>query len=211
MKPADSDHAQSQPQSPAVPTAAADGDPDAALVARMATGDEGALAELYDRWAGRLYAVALQILKAPDRAEDVLEETLWHAWRGAGSYSPARKSVATWLLSVARRKSLERLRARPRPPGRLPEVEYAAADPSFGDADRLAPGAEHAPMIEHTLRQLPDHERIPVELAYFHGLAQTEIAETLDQPLGTVRTNLRLGVQKLRRETEQVLSVRPRR
>jgi RNA polymerase sigma-70 factor, ECF subfamily len=192
------------PDAGAPPTAAAD-DGNVALIARMAQGEQAALAELYDRWSSRLYSVALQVLGQPDRAEDVLEETLWQVWRGAGAYSPARKSVPTWLLTVVRRRALERLRARPRPRDAELLTEYGAPDPSFGEPEPLAPVPGAAAVFERSFRDLSDGERLALELAYFHGVPQEEIAQRLDQPLGTVRTNLRLALQKLRQDAQPVL------
>jgi RNA polymerase sigma-70 factor (ECF subfamily) len=169
---------------------------DLALVGRLAAGDEAALAALYDRWSGRLYSVALQLVKQPDLAEDVLEETFWQVWRGAGAYSPARKSVPTWLLTIVRRRSLERLRARPRPKDASLDSDYAAPD-EIPAAGPRAPASEHAPLMEKTIRDLPDDQRIALELAWFHGLGQAEISDRLGEPLGAIRTRLRLAMQKL--------------
>jgi RNA polymerase sigma-70 factor, ECF subfamily len=190
------------PTLPADPEAAAD----IALVGRMAAGDERALAAVYDRWAGRLYSIALQIVKQPDHAEDVLEETFWQVWRGAGAYSPARRSVATWLLTVARRRSLERLRARARPRDVPLQTIYGVPDLPEDVADHQAPGGRHARFMEKAIRDLPDAERDALELAYFHGLGQAEISERLDQPLGDVRTRLRLAMQKVRESVAPVIS-----
>ncbi|CAN5259474.1 sigma-70 family RNA polymerase sigma factor [soil metagenome] len=172
---------------------------DLELVSRLAAGDEAALAALYDRWSERLYSVALQLVKQPDRAEDVLEETFWQVWRGAGAYSPARKSVSTWLLTIVRRRSLERLRARPRPKDTPLESEYAVPDeiPRVGPN---APAGQHTQMLEKTIRDLPDDQRVAFELAWFHGLGQAEISDRLGEPLGAVRTRLRLAMQKLHAE-----------
>lgn len=188
-------------------TAAPAPDGDVALVSRMAAGDEGALAALYDRWGGRLYSVAHQILGSPDRAEDVLEDALWQAWRGAGSYSPARKSVATWLLTIARRKSLERLRAKGRTVQIEAEVLYSAPDPSFDEPVRPAPGAERAAEFERAIRDLPDAQRIPFELAFFKGMLVGEISKLLDQPGGAVATNLQLAVQRVRAQAGPLLGL----
>jgi len=172
---------------------------DLALVSRLAAGEEAALAALYDRWSGRLYSVALQLVKQPDRAEDVLEETFWQVWRGAGAYSPARKSVSTWLLTIVRRRSLERLRARPRPKDMPLDSEYAAPD-EFPDTGPRAPAGEHAALLEKTILDLPDDQRTAFELAWFHGLGQAEISDRLGEPLGAVRTRLRLAMQRLHAE-----------
>jgi RNA polymerase sigma-70 factor (ECF subfamily) len=193
----------SDPQTVTVSPFVEQSDPeDLALVARLAAGDEAALAALYDRWYGRLYSVALQLVKQPDRAEDVLEETFWQVWRGAGAYSPARKSVSTWLLTIVRRRSLERLRARPRPRDAALDSEYAAPHEIPPEGPK-PPASEYAPLLEKTIRDLPDDQRIAFELAWFHGLGQAEISDRLGEPLGAVRTRLRLAMQKLHSELLQ--------
>lgn len=178
---------------------------DLALVGRLAAGDEAALAALYDRWSERLYSVALQLVKQPDRAEDVLEETFWQVWRGAGAYSPSRKSVATWLLTIARRRSLERLRARPRPKDAVLDNGYAAPDEDSTTGPR-APGSRYAPFLEQTIRDLPDDQRVAFELAWFHGLGQADISDRIGEPVGAVRTRLRLAMQKLHSEMAGAVS-----
>lgn len=178
---------------------------DLALVGKLAAGDEAALAALYDRWSGRLYSVALQLVKQPDRAEDVLEETFWQVWRGAGAYSPARKSVATWLLTIARRRSLEMLRAHPRPKDAELDSEYAAPDDDSTAGPR-APASRYAPPLEQAIRELPDDQRVAFELAWFHGLGQAEISDRLGDPVGAVRTRLRLAMQKLHAEMAGAVS-----
>lgn len=178
---------------------------DLALVGKLAAGDEAALAALYDRWSERLYSVALQLVKQPDRAEDVLEETFWQVWRGAGAYSPTRKSVGTWLLTIARRRSLEMLRARPRPKNAELESEYAAPDDDSTTGPR-APASRYAPLLEQAIRELPDDQRLAFELAWFHGLGQAEISDRLGEPVGAVRTRLRLAMQKLHAEMAGAVS-----
>jgi RNA polymerase sigma-70 factor (ECF subfamily) len=175
---------------------------DGALVRRMAAGDESALGLLYDRWSPLLHSVARRILSDPDDAEEVLEEAFWQAWRQAGRYEEGRGGVSTWLTMMVRSRALDRVRAR----GRMREERWAVLpEPSSADAfdapaapDALTERSEERRMIEAAVARLPPEQRETVELAYFRGMSQSEIAAALGQPLGTVKTRARLALQKLR-------------
>jgi RNA polymerase sigma-70 factor (ECF subfamily) len=171
---------------------------DTALIARMAAGEDAALGALYDRWASRLYAVSVQIVKQQDDAEDVLEETFWQVWRLAGSYSPAQGTVATWLLNIVRTRSLEKLHARPRPKDAPLETRYDITETGQSGQPRHVQAPDRARALGAALHELSDEQRQVFELAYFHGLNQAEIAERLGDPLGTIRMRLQLAVQQLR-------------
>ncbi len=172
---------------------------DVALVRRMVDMDETALGALYDQWNRALYSLALYLLKDHDEAEDVVEETFWQAWRRSSSYEPSKGAVSTWLLTIGRRKALDRLRAGKRHRDE-PEWRNSFADlPSgesgpFEDADL----AEKRESVRAALRGLPHEQREVLELGYFHGLRQSEISDVTGQPLGTVKTRMRLAMQKLR-------------
>ena len=163
--------------------------------------DETALGALYDRWVRSLYSLVFHLLKDADEAEDVVEETFWQAWRKASSYEPSRGAVSTWLLTIGRRRALDRLRAKGRrreesmsgDGGALAELASPALDPS-----QAVEGLERRTRVLAALRELPDEQREVLELGYFQGLSQTEIADTTGQPLGTVKTRMRLAMQKLR-------------
>lgn len=173
---------------------------DAALVARMAGGDEQALGALYDRWSPVVQSLVQYIVRDPAEAEDVVEETFWQAWRQAGRYQAARGGVSTWLLTIARSRALDRLRALRRrraelvPLADLADV-VASEAPTPAAASELR---ERAAMVAGALRELPAEQRQALELAYFSGLSQSEIAERTGQPLGTIKTRMRLAMQKLR-------------
>ncbi len=176
---------------------------DAALVRRMAAGDESALGLLYDRWSPLLHSVARRILSDPDDAEEVLEETFWQAWRQAGRYEEGRGGVSTWLTMMVRSRALDRVRAR----GRVREERWAVLpEPSTAEGladapaapDAFAEQSEERRLIQAAVAQLPPEQRETVELAYFRGMSQSEIAAALGQPLGTVKTRARLALQKLR-------------
>jgi RNA polymerase sigma-70 factor (ECF subfamily) len=174
---------------------------DIAIVRRITECDESALAMLYDRWVQRVYSLVVDMLHDTDEAEDVVEETFWQVWQRASSYDPAHGTVATWLLTMTRSRALDRMRAKQRRRGesladRVDAMQTIdAADPSLDaeDADRRA-------AVLQALQALPDEQRGALELAYFGGLNQTEIAEYLTEPLGTVKTRMRLGLRTLREE-----------
>lgn len=173
---------------------------DVALIRRMVDADETALGALYDRWVRSLYSLVLHLLNDPDEAEDVVEETFWQAWRKAGSYEPSRGAVSTWLLTIGRRKALDRLRARKRH-----REDPIGSDRSFADIASSSPdpsddveGAELRENVRAALKDLPAEQREVLELGYFNGMSQSEIADATGQPLGTVKTRMRLAMQKLR-------------
>jgi len=173
---------------------------DAALIRRMVDADETALGALYDRWVRSLYSLVLHLLRDPDEAEDVVEETFWQAWRKAGSYEPSKGAVSTWLLTIGRRKALDRLRTRKRN-----REDTTAGESTFDDLPSKsedpaseAEGSELRESIRAALKELPPEQREVLELGYFSGLSQAEIAEATRQPLGTIKTRMRLAMQKLR-------------
>ena len=173
---------------------------DAALIRRMVDADETALGALYDRWVRSLYSLVLHLLRDPDEAEDVVEETFWQAWRKAGSYEPSKGAVSTWLLTIGRRKALDRLRARKRN-----REDTINGESTFDDLPSRSPdpaneaeGSELRENIRAALQELPPEQREVLELGYFSGLSQAEIADATGQPLGTIKTRMRLAMQKLR-------------
>lgn len=174
---------------------------DVALIRRMCDADETALGALYDRWVRSLYSLVFHLLKDADEAEDVVEETFWQAWRKASSYEPSRGAVSTWLLTIGRRRALDRLRAkgRRREDSMTGEGGILADMPAPGpDPSQAAEGSERRMLVLAALRELPEEQREVLDLGYFQGLSQTEIAEVTGQPLGTVKTRMRLAMQKLR-------------
>lgn len=179
--------------------------PDVALVRAMAAGDERALGVLYDRWQPLLYSLVLHVVGDPGDAEEVLEDALWQAWRQAGSYTESRGSVRTWLATIARSRALDRVRVR-RAARRDVSIDDAPAAAELAiDTDGPAEAAEAADLrtrVRMALSSLPPDQRETVELAYFGGLSQTEIAAATGQPLGTVKTRARLALQKLRTALE---------
>lgn len=191
------------PRADAPTTSAAGGD--VALLARAAAGDERALGALYDRHGATAYALARAIVKDGTDAEDVVAATFAQAWRGAARYDAARGGVGAWLCTIARTRALDVLRARKR---RARAEESAAADgdglalPLAAPAplpDASAEQAETRDLVTRSLAALPEPQRRVLEMAYFGGLSQSDIAAELSEPLGTVKTRMRAGLDKLRR------------
>lgn len=166
----------------------------------MAGGDHRALGELYDRHARLLYSLALRIVRERADAEDVLQEAFSQAWRQASRFEAGRGSVAGWLVTVMRSRALDRLRQRRVQPAGVADFERVAhnvPDPALG-LDLQLVTAEQAERVRHALAALPDEQRVPLELAYYEGLSQSEIAATLGVPLGTIKTRMRQTLRRLR-------------
>ena len=170
----------------------------------MAAGDERALGELYDRHAGTLYALARAIVGERADTEEVVADTFGQAWRNASQFDPARGSVTAWLATITRTRALDLVRARGR---RAKVLERAAQQSDAGFATPLAAGdapdrdverKEARQLVTQSLADLPEAQRRVIELAYFGGLTHSEIAAELKEPLGTVKTRLRAGMEKLR-------------
>jgi RNA polymerase sigma-70 factor (ECF subfamily) len=174
---------------------------DAVLLRRMAAGDEQALGALYDRWQAIVHGVVARMLRQPDDAEDVVEEVFWQAWRQASRFDPARGAVHSWLLTIARSRALDRVRAlrrRREEPLEGDDGQIATRQTAEGDPGLDAEASERRTIVIAALADLPAEQREALELGYFGGLSQTEIAERTGQPLGTVKTRMRLAMQKLR-------------
>ena len=179
--------------------------PDSTLVSRAAGGDERALGELYDRYGAMAYSLACAVVGEHADAEEVVAEAFAQVWRSAAGFDPARGSVAAWIATIARTRALDLVRSRKR---RARVVEEAAVvsdegeslvfAPAIESADRSAELSETSAIVRKSLADLPAEQRRVIELAYFGGLSQSEIAEQLSQPLGTVKTRMRSGMEKLR-------------
>lgn len=174
------------------------------LIARAAAGDEDAVGTLYDRYGAVLYAVAYRVVGQRADAEEVVLEAFAQAWREAPKFDASRGSVPAWLTTIARSRALDLVRARTRrdritasaaagDPDRAPAMGSWTGDPTA----RLDEG-ERRQQVAAALDELSPPQRQAIELAFFEGLSHSEIAERLHEPLGTVKTRLRLGMQKLR-------------
>jgi RNA polymerase sigma-70 factor (ECF subfamily) len=173
--------------------------PDSALVERIMAGDEGALSALYDRYSGMLYAMLLRILKDTGAAEEVLQDLFLQLWRGAARFDAGRGSLAAWLLVIGRNRALSRLRGKPRREI-LPDPEEFSfeAVPSSENLENEAARMQLMNRLRVAMAGLPAEQREAVELAYFEGMTQTEIAARTGSPLGTVKSRVRAAMQTLK-------------
>lgn len=165
---------------------------DGELIERVAVGDRDSFDELYRRYARAVHGLALRRLGDRGRAEEATQEVFTAVWRSARSYDPARGAGAPWLFAIARNAVVDGLRRAPEPPAEVPE--RASGEP--GPLDR-AEEAWTAFRIHRAVAALPEHERPVIELAYWSGLSQSEIATFLNLPLGTVKTRTRAALARL--------------
>ena len=168
------------------------GPSDADLLVRVADRDREAFELLYRRYVRSVFGLALRRLRDRQRAEDAVQETFAAVWRSAGSYRPERGPAAPWLYAVARNAVVDRHRARHEPPSEVPETP--SGEP--GPADR-AETSFVAWRVHRALEELPEREREVLELAYWGELSQSEVAEFLHIPLGTVKTRTRSALARL--------------
>jgi len=170
---------------------------DQALLERIAGRDAQALADLYDRFAPAALALAARILGDRSEAEDVLQVVFTRVWQEAGRYDPTKGSTASWLLSWVRNGAIDRLRRRDAL--RRASLHTAAQAPAGHEDDSAALDASaEREKVARAVADLPPDQRQVIELAYFEGMSQTQIAQRLGEPLGTVKTRMRLGMNKLR-------------
>jgi RNA polymerase sigma-70 factor (ECF subfamily) len=186
--------------------------PDFAVVALAAGGDERALGELYDRLGGMAFSLACAIVGEPADAEEVVADTFAQIWRSAAGFDPARGSVAAWVATITRTRALDLVRSRKRRARVLEEAavvtdegETLVLAPTLEAADRGAELSETSVIVRRSLSELSPPQRRVIELAYFGGLSQSEIAAQLSEPLGTVKTRMRAALEKLRQSLRPVL------
>lgn len=170
---------------------------DAELAQRVASGDRQAFLALYDRYAARVYGLVLRMLGERMSAEEVTQDTFMKLWTRADTYSSRKGALPAWLMTIARRTALDRIRLE----NRRPEFG-SSVNPE--DAWQMLPDPQSSTSearwrsLHFALMELPEAQRKVIELAYYHGMSQRQIAEYLGVPLGTVKTRLRLGMEKLR-------------
>ncbi len=172
------------------------------LLPAVAHGDLTAFEQLYDRHSSTLYALLLRILANPDDAQEVLQETFVKAWTNAKMFDAVRGSDVAWLISIARSRGIDRLRSR-RIRGDREDEAGRELSSSFGFVEKRtgaddAIQSEERRAVREALAELPEAQRVALGLAYFEGLSQSEIAEKLGEPLGTIKTRMQLGMTKLR-------------
>jgi RNA polymerase sigma factor (sigma-70 family) len=169
---------------------------DEAVVALLARSEQAALAELYDRFGRVAYGLALRILRDERLAEDAVQEAFLAAWRDAARFIPERGKASTWLLTLVHRRAVDLVRREGRRRTE-PLTESVEAAPS-GSAEEDAWLRFERERVQSALRQLPDQQREALELAYYGGFSQTELAERLGQPVGTIKSRMFTGLARLR-------------
>jgi len=167
---------------------------DLATVTAMKSGDQSAMAELYDRYSSVVYAVALRILGDTMAAEDILQEVFLQLWRNPSAFDAARGSLGPWLAVITRNRAIDALRKR-KPETDIEEVIVSVAPDLAGQADR----SRAAERVRGVLSAMPSPQRSALEMAYFEGLSHSEIATKTGEPLGTIKTRIRAGLMALRK------------
>jgi RNA polymerase sigma-70 factor (ECF subfamily) len=168
---------------------------DEALVALVARADDAALAELYDRFGRVAYGLALRVVRDPGLAEDAVQESFLAVWRSAGRFVAERAKASTWILTLVHRRAVDIVRReQPRRADPLDTASVATAETTEEEAWlRL-----RRTRVQEALRQLPDKQREAIELAYYGGFTQSELADRLGEPLGTIKSRMFVGLARLR-------------
>lgn len=179
---------------------------DAELLSRLHSGDVSSFEALYDRYSGFVHASAIRILGRSEEAEEVVQDVFWQLWKSKIAYDPNQGRFSTWLFVMTRNRSLDRLRSK----RRRPLVEPLPADPggpvSPGNPEQSASDAERRRHVLSALQQLPSQQRQALELSFYQGLSHREIAERLGEPLGTIKSRIRMAMDKLRPNLQGVES-----
>jgi RNA polymerase sigma-70 factor (ECF subfamily) len=170
---------------------------DVSLVSAIRSGDEGAMATLYDRYSSIVYAVSLRVLGDTGAAEDILQDVFMQLWRNPGVFDANRGNLGAWLAVIARNRAIDTLRKR-RPETDIADIVVSVEPDMAGDAER----SRAMEKVRGTLGGMPAAQRSALEMAYFDGLTHTEIAEKTGEPLGTIKTRIRAGLMALRKAFE---------
>jgi RNA polymerase sigma-70 factor (ECF subfamily) len=179
------------------------------LLPAVARGDVVAFEALYDRYSGLLYALLLRILGSPDDAQEVLQEAFVKAWNDARMFDSSRGSEVAWLIAITRSRGIDRIRSRKiryereSDAGREISIRTPSVDTTAGFHELIL--AQERAAVRAALTELPEAQRRALELAYFDGLSQTQIAEKLGEPLGTIKTRMQLGMKKMRDRLKSTL------
>ncbi len=170
---------------------------DEALIGAIRSGDHQAMAELYDRYSGVVYAVALRVLGDSGAAEDVLQEIFMQVWRNPASFQAGRGNLAPWLAVITRNRAVDVLRKR-RPQTEITENILSIEPDLASDADR----GRAVEKVRAVLKDMPTAQRSAMEMAYFEGYSHSEISEKTGEPLGTIKTRIRAGLMTLRKAVD---------
>jgi RNA polymerase sigma-70 factor (ECF subfamily) len=172
--------------------------PAAYLIQQVAQQDREAFSQLYDRFSNLVFTLAVRMLRARSDAEDLLQEVFVQVWRQAENYSAERGSPEAWIINIARSRAIDKIRSIRRMEKSFVLTDDPARAESSENVESSAAESEAKLTMNSALANLPEAQRKVLELAYFDGLTQSEIAERLAEPLGTVKTRMRSGVQRLR-------------
>jgi RNA polymerase sigma-70 factor (ECF subfamily) len=167
---------------------------DAEIIARLYSGDEGAMASLYDRYSHVVYAVALRVLSDSTAAEDILQDVFMQLWRNPQAFNASRGSLAAWLAVIARNRAIDQLRKKR--PGAEAAETVIAVDPEL---QNTAERNQTIEKVRTVLAGMPAEQRAALEMAFFEGLTHVEIAGKTGQPLGTIKTRIRSGLSAVRK------------
>ncbi len=169
---------------------------DEALVALAARSEQSALAELYDRYGRAAYGLAFRVLRDEALAEDAVQDAFLSVWRTAARFVPERGAASTWILTLVHRRAVDVVRREQR--RRTEPLERAPEPPGGGAVDEEAWVRLQRERVQAALQQLPDQQREALELAYYGGFTQSELAERLGQPIGTIKSRMFTGLARLR-------------
>jgi RNA polymerase sigma-70 factor (ECF subfamily) len=162
---------------------------DQELINRLRKGDKSAFREVYARYSQVVFNLALRMLRSREEAEEVVQEIFLQVWNKADSYDSQRGAISTWIVNIARSRSIDKLRT----------LGYRGQTTELNDFSRIIEDREESrKIIREALDSLPDNQRIAIEMVFFEGLTHIEAAERLNEPVGTIKTRIRLGVAKLK-------------
>ncbi len=182
---------------------------DAELIARVAESDAAALEVLYDRYSRVVYSFGLRIVGDPQLAEELLQEVFLRAWQQGAAFRETRGAFVTWLLSITHNMAIDEVRKRRRRPQKTdseePELLLAGLPDTRQDVEDEVWLSSLRATITQAMDRLPPAQRVAIDMSYFQGLTQREIADRLGEPLGTIKTRMRLGIQKLREQLGEQL------
>ena len=164
-------------------------------MALAARSQQAALAELYDRYGRIAYGLALRVVRDDALAEDAVQEGFLAVWRGAARFMPERGKASTWILTLVHRRAVDVVRREER---RRADALEGAPEPGGGDVHEDAWLRLQRERVQNALRQLPDPQREALELAYYGGFSQSELAERLGQPIGTIKSRMFAGLSRMR-------------
>lgn len=173
-------------------------EPEVRLLGRVAYGDAAAFEELYERYSPIVYGMALRVLRDPSQAEEVAQEVLVEAWRTAARFDAARGSVRAWLVTMARRRAVDRVRSVQAATNRDVRVAVGATVPEYDEVSEVVELRLEAEQVRRCLEALSITQRESIDLVYYRGYSHRELSSLLDIPLGTVKTRLRDGLIRLR-------------